>query len=115
MMIKPHPFIGKKITKLFFVSFISLLVLILLCIYGNRIIPNFVSNHYFQVIFVAIWVVGIYMFARVWYLLKYVECPNCRTKTVTKSSVEAFPDHHSAYCKHCDIIWDLGVGNSTSD
>lgn len=115
MMIKLHPFIGKKITRLFFGSFISLLVLILLCIYGNRIIPNYESNHYFQVFFVAFWVVGLYMFARIWYLLKYVECPDCRSKTVTKSSFEALPDNHSAYCKHCDILWDLGIGNSTSD
>ena len=115
MIIKSHPTITKEITRLFWVSFIALWVLVFLCVYGNKIIPNFESNHYFRVFFIAFWLVGIHLFAKIWYLLKHVECPDCQAKTITKSSTDGLPDKHSAYCEHCDILWDLGIGNSTSD
>ena len=115
MLIKTHPFISKTITRLFFRTVILFSVLFLLCVYGNRIFPDVESNHYFLLFFCALWAVILYMFVRIWYLLKYVDCPDCKAKTETKNSVEALPDHYSAYCKHCDILWDLGIGNSTSD
>jgi hypothetical protein len=112
MKIELHPYIEKKLTKLFFTVFVTLLVLITLCIYGNKFIPDFESNHYFKIFFSAFWIVGIFFFYTVWRTLKYVKCPICHGKTECQSTHKAMPDHHSAYCKSCDILWNLGIGNS---
>jgi predicted neutral ceramidase superfamily lipid hydrolase len=112
MKIKPHPDIKQKLTKLFLVAFISLWALILLCIFGNRFITNFEANHYFEVLFTLTWATFIYFFYTVWHTLKRVDCPDCNEKTVAKSKHELLPDNHSAYCAKCDVLWDLGIGNS---
>ncbi len=115
MKIQSHPYISKKLTKLFAITFLTILALISLCIYGNRFIPQFEANHYFIWLFSAIWLLFIYFFATVWLTLKRVTCPHCAEKTISYSKHNALPDNHSAYCIKCDTLWDLGVGNSTSD
>jgi protein-S-isoprenylcysteine O-methyltransferase Ste14 len=112
MKIKQHPTAEKKLTKLFSIAFILLTVLILLCIYGNRFIPNFEKNHYFGLLFTSISLIFIYFFFTVWRTLKRVNCPDCDEKTVSKNKHELLPDNHSAYCAKCDVLWDLGIGNS---
>jgi hypothetical protein len=111
MLIKNHPTLGKKVSKLFLFTWLTLVILIILCVYGKNIIPNFEAKHYFLVLFTLFWIIAIYFFAWVFYSLNFVNCPECDHKTITKSCTKELPDHYSAYCKKCDIIWDLGIGN----
>ncbi|MDX1914595.1 MAG: hypothetical protein SFU55_03345 [Methylophilus sp.] len=113
MTIKPHPFISKKLTRHFAITFIAFWLLMLLCIYGNRIIPDFEANHYFLIFFTTIWILLIYFFASVWWSLKRLKCPDCQQRTQPYKQHPLLPDYHSAYCKHCDTLWHLGIGNST--
>jgi hypothetical protein len=41
-----------------------------------------------------------------------VRCATCQGKAMTKSRRAELPDHWSAHCKSCNVLWDLGLGNS---
>jgi hypothetical protein len=110
MKIQAHPFMRKKLTKLFIEVFILLCLLILLCIYGNRFISDFNANHYFIVLFSMAWIIVIGFFMTVWRSLTYLSCPICQVKTTTSSTHSELPDQYTAYCKQCNILWDLGIG-----
>lgn len=108
--IQAHLFIRQKITKQFIVTFILFWLLMLLAIFGNRFIPNFEANHYFLIVFTLIWLLIIGFFIMTFRTLSHVNCPICRTKTNTSSTHPKLPDQYSAYCKSCNILWDLGIG-----
>lgn len=73
---------------------------------------DFAHTVYWKTAFALIWIVALHLFIKGWWLVKYVQCPQCGHSTMTKDRCEALPDSHSAYCKQCEILWDLGIGNS---
>lgn len=106
MIVKPHPSTSDQSLKIFFRHFIPLILLM-----AFEMQDHF-GKTVWMIGFVLVWVILLHMFYRVWYLLKRTPCPECGEKTTPYTTHPSLPDMHSAYCKRCDILWDLGVGNS---
>jgi hypothetical protein len=56
----------------------------------------------------AFMVGGIGVMGYVFYRVYHVPCPECTGKTQTIKDLERW--QWTAYCKRCDITWDLGIG-----
>lgn len=54
------------------------------------------------------------IFTLVYYKIYHVSCPICHSKTITTRSRKEVRDYYSAYCSQCDVLWNLGLSN-TSD
>lgn len=111
-VIKKHPTLVKKINRFFLITWFLAFFLFIISGYGNNLFPNYDPKKYIQVTIKLLFILYIIFFATVWYLLKFVKCPECGDKTITKSSTKELPKSHSAYCQKCNILWNLGVGNS---
>jgi len=68
--------------------------------YGDSIIIITVS---------AILLYGCSVFFLGSFSLYNVKCPVCTNDTKTKSFRESVPSNYSAFCMHCNVIWDLDV------
>ena len=56
-------------------------------------------------------VYGFAIFILQTYRLYNVKCPVCNSKTKTKDYRKILPNKYSAFCKQCNILWDLGVNS----
>ena len=39
-----------------------------------------------------------------------VRCPKCGEATETRRDAPELPERFSAFCRHCQTLWDLGIG-----
>uniref|UniRef100_UPI00402BF06B hypothetical protein n=1 Tax=Methylomonas sp. PHL2-19 TaxID=3438878 RepID=UPI00402BF06B len=69
------------------------------------------NNHLIGYIVIFILGYGCLVFAMIFYKLYHVTCPSCLGKTITKNSRKEVPDSWSAYCRKCNVLWDLGIAN----
>ncbi len=77
---------------------------ILLDIYG---FSKFADVMLWPVVFICLLLI-----IRLGILLYRIKCPECGMYTKTKSYRPESPERLSSYCESCDILWDLGIGNS---
>lgn len=112
MQIKLYPGLPKRFNLLCLRHFPVLVGIILLAAMGDQFIPGYRDWHLFEVFFASFWLLAIHLFVRGYLMLKRPRCPNCQSRMQAFNKHPSLPDHHSAYCAACHILWDTGVGNS---
>ena len=112
MKIIKHPTSEKLFIRLCLILFLSFTTAIVLPLalahYGFDRLMNRIGIYYVCGVFLLF----IGWFIRLYYSLYHLSCPKCGGRTVTRRSSPESPYVWSATCKRCDILWDLGIGNS---
>jgi hypothetical protein len=111
MQIRKHPTSEKR--------FIRTCIVLIVGFFAAIALPLLLDNYFGALLdrigfyyVCGLFVVFILVFIRLYYWLYHQPCPECGARTVTCMKSAELPGGWSARCNRCDILWDLGIGNS---
>jgi hypothetical protein len=111
MQIKKHPTSEKRFIRTCIVLIVGFFAAIALLLLLDEYFGAFMDRIGFYYV-CGLFVVFIAAFICLYYWLYHQPCPECGARTVTRMTSAELPGGWSARCNRCDILWDLGIGNS---
>jgi hypothetical protein len=115
MKIEHDPYFKKNYTRksliMFLMSALLFIVNMAALIYAGRSFSGFDKTIYFKLGVVFCFFIIVFVFVQNYVSLYRVACLRCKGKTKVKKKTKELPNTYSAYCKNCDVLWDLGLDN----
>lgn len=115
MKIESHPYFKKSYTqkslKMFLISALLFILNLTALIYAGRTFSGFEHTIYFKLGIIFGFLIIVFVFVQNHLSIYRVACLQCKGKTNVKKKTKELPNSYSAYCKKCNVLWDLGLDN----